>query len=173
LGTGVAFGLVVDGLNVAIEESRQGHLELLVVDRSSQARKCPCGKRGCLETVASGRALQDQAGAADLGSDLAALGELEAGGHDGARKILTDAALALAKALENIQKECRPDVICLGGGVTEALPQLLPTIERHLSAFQRERTLGPLLRIEPARLGDTAGVVGAALLAKAGAITSN
>jgi predicted NBD/HSP70 family sugar kinase len=57
LGTGVACGIVRDGRLIRLDLNRTHHLEALCVDESASALHCPCGLRGCLETIASGPAI--------------------------------------------------------------------------------------------------------------------
>ena len=121
-----------------------------------------CGRRGCVETVISGPALErfyqkltghslplEQISAA-AGSDAAAAETIE--------RLLFYFGKALAQVLNILD----PDVCILGGGVGQVEPlyskEAILAIERHL--FNSELRI-PLLR---PLLGDSAGVFGAALL---------
>ncbi len=60
LGTGVACAVVIDGELVRFDTQGRAHLDVLVVDESPSALVCHCGRRGCLETLASGKALEER-----------------------------------------------------------------------------------------------------------------
>ncbi len=60
IGTGIGCGLVVNGDVQRLDVNRSGHLDVLIIDHGADAPPCPCGKRGCLETVASGRVLHQR-----------------------------------------------------------------------------------------------------------------
>ncbi len=160
LGTGVGGALVCGGHarrgahGIAGE---WGHNELI-----PSGEHCYCGKRGCVETVISGPALeryyQQLSGsfkpleqiASDYDSDGAAAETIE--------RLLFYFGKALAAVINIID----PDCCILGGGVgrVEQLysPQAVQAIERHL--FNSELRI---LLLKPL-LGDSAGVFGAALL---------
>ena len=60
IGTGIGCGLIADGEIQRLDAGRSGHLEVLIIDNGPGARVCQCGKRGCLETVVSGRVLHER-----------------------------------------------------------------------------------------------------------------
>jgi glucokinase len=168
LGTGVACGLVDEGRLQPIEEHRTGHLELLRIDRSAGARECPCGKRGCLEVYVGGRALHARASQLGLPSDFATVESACRKGDARAAELIGQAAGALAVGIRCMAQALGRIVICLGGGVLAGLPSLAGACRAGLddeggAAADRSFTL------EFARLGDDAGVIGAALLAGYGA----
>jgi glucokinase len=155
IGTGVACGLIVDGEAVEPRRTRGGHLDVLVVDHSPGAAPCPCGKRGCLETLASGPALS-----ADDQPQERLQHEYERG-EPTARERIRFAARALHEAVRNIQREHGCHCFVLGGGVIERLPALYDELSDWMSTGTHSETL----MVERSRLGDSAGVIGAALLA--------
>lgn len=160
LGTGVGGGIVCGGKarrgahGIAGE---WGHNELI-----PGGGPCYCGRRGCVETVISGPALerhyQNLCGnvkslemiSADVATDSAAAATIE--------RLLFYFGKALATVINIID----PDLCIIGGGVGQVeqlySKEAIQAIERHL--FNSELRI-PLLR---PLLGDSAGVFGAALL---------
>lgn len=162
LGTGIACGAVIDGRLERVDADRKTHLDLLVVDPTPNATPCRCGLRGCLETVASGRALEAQAQRLGF-ADLAGLNRGWQRGDQAATRLIRHVVDALVVAVDRLATRYQASVIVLGGGVMERLPDLPGLISsRPPQATERPRQTPPALK--PARLGDDAGVVGAALL---------
>jgi len=160
LGTGVGGGIVCGGKarrgahGIAGE---WGHNELI-----PGGEPCYCGKRGCVETVISGPALEHYY--QQLSGNFKPLEKIasDCGSDEAAAETIQRLLFYFGKALATVINIIDPDCCILGGGVgrVEQLysPQAVQAIERHL--FNRElRT--PLLR---PLLGDSAGVFGAALL---------
>jgi glucokinase len=100
-----------------------------------------------------------------LPEGLAALQSAWENGNNTARDIVGQAADAVSAAISNLAKRFHPDVICIGGGVTTHLPALLREVSSRYAPPNDPRDDHPSPRVEPARLGDQAGVIGAALLA--------
>lgn len=145
-------------------------------------RPCSCGKRGCLERYCSGTAL------AATARELATTGRFHgplaescidgtATGSDVMLAAQTGDPLAVAavgdfadwlgRALALVSDLFDPELIVIGGGVAQAADQYL---DRARAVFAREITGAghrPLARIEVARLGADAGMIGAADLARA------
>jgi glucokinase len=143
--------------------------------------QCGCGNRGCWEQVASGVAIARAGGRAvsdEPGSPIARLaggdprratGELvtEAArdGDAAAVEILTTVARRLGEGIAGLVNVLDPEVVVLGGGVGEAGDLLLgPLREAYLAAVEGA-DVRPEVPIVPARLGNDAGAIGAALLA--------
>lgn len=161
LGTGVGGGLVIGGRLVEGFNrigGEWGHNPLpWMSDAEFPGPACWCGKRGCIETFLCGPALAadaDGPGARDASS-------LPGRGDSAAQGALARHTDRLARALAGVVNLLDPEVIVLGGGLSnmahlyEALPRLLP---RHVFS-DVFRT-----RIVPARHGDSSGVLGAARL---------
>jgi glucokinase len=154
LGTGISAAAVLDGKPYA-GGGYAGEIGHLVVDPGG--RRCDCGARGCLETIASARAVADRYGApAEEVARLAVAGDAVAGA------VWAEAIDALAGALAMYVSILAPELIVIGGGLAEAGAALLEPLDAALAArltFQRR----PVIR--RAALGDQAGRLGAALLA--------
>jgi len=157
LGTGVAVGMVVDDRIVSLTRQGTGHLSVLVVDEGPRAPLCRCGRRGCLEAWVGGAALRSRAEARGLPGDLGRLQELTTEGDEAAQGFLAETGQALNRVLERLLAELAPDRLILGGGVWDALAALRASCGR-VAGENRET-------IHDARLGDSAGVIGAALFA--------
>jgi glucokinase len=138
---------------------------------------CPCGGRGCLEQLVSGRVLDSAArqlaetGASPwLKARAAKRGHVHAGDMDtaaragdrAARAALTDAARVLLAGLRSITAAIDPKVIVLGGGLLRPRA-LLTCLVRDDWPEQRPRWSDAAL--QPAAAGDEAGLRGAAMLA--------
>lgn len=159
LGTGIACSLIDAGRPVAIQPGRTRHLDVLVVDESPAAVSCPCGLRGCLESTAGGRALDQRAKASGFPDGLPELQSACAAGNATAGAIIADAAEAVVRALQRIAAVLSPEVIRLGGGV----PLHAPALRERIEVLAAKAVIGPA--IERAVLNDDAGVLGAALYA--------
>lgn len=166
LGTGIGGGLVLNGelwRGPGGMAGEFGHIQV------GHERVCGCGARGCLEAIASARAMERQ-GAQAMGRpvSLAELAALAAG--DGGRapdpravKVFAVAGAYFGEALATVALLLDLRVFLVGGGGAPALkllePHALAVLDRR--AFGRRAEDFTLL---PARLGNDAGVLGAAML---------
>jgi glucokinase len=178
VGTGIGAGLVLAGRLYRGAHGLAGELGDVTVVPDGAA--CACGKRGCLEAYASGRALgrrareavaADPAGGALLlrlaGSAAAVEGPHVVGaaraGDALATRLLDETADHLGAALATAVGLLDPDAIVLGGGVATAGEVLFGPLRR---ALARQLLPGaPAPPVLGAALGYDAGVVGAAALA--------
>ncbi len=168
LGTGIACGLVKDGRLVPTDTDRRTHWELLVVDRTNDGPPCPCGLYGCLDLYASGRALEKRSRAAGLSDGVSALQAAIVAGRGEAIRIVRDAARAVVTTIENLARERGVSGIVVGGGVIERFPSLLGEVQSILDSSSDEGPRRTGITVGSSRLGDDAGVIGAALLANTG-----
>jgi glucokinase len=139
-----------------------GHMPLTL-----NGARCSCGKRGCLETYASGpRIATAYARAAGLERPVALPEVMERArvGDRIARRAFLRAGLRLGQALAGLVNALNPDAIVIGGGVLAAWELLCAAVQQQL-----ERSALPAaahaVTIEPAALGNEGGVLGAAILA--------
>jgi len=163
IGTGVALGVIIDGCFEDIEPGRTTHAKLLIVDDSASAALCRCGLSGCLETIASGTILAARTGELGLGESVEALDRIAREGHSEAVAIIERVAAAISRAIERVVLHYEPETICLGGGLVERMPFLAQAIRRATGRDADTSDQWPSL--EAARLGDEAGVIGAAISA--------
>lgn len=174
VGTGIGGGLVVGGRvyrGAHFNAGEIGHL-VLVPD----GPKCPCGKRGCLEALASGDAIGRMARergdiGALKGSALAAarpltgqvVGEYAGRGDEVARGIVAQAGEYLGWALALSVNLLDPQVVVVGGGVSALGDLYLGPARRRFRQLAMKWVQG--VKIVPAALGYDAGVIGAAAVA--------
>jgi glucokinase len=165
LGTGIACGVVCGGRLAPSGPGRTTHWDVLIVDDGPEATPCPCGLRGCLETVASGRALEQHALQMGLKDGLDGLRHAWYRRDPRAVSLIDEVADALVIAITNLARKFQPQIVTIGGGAATALPCVVEeAIARSPSTtFQG----GTVPRVEAAKRGDEAGVIGAALLADA------
>jgi glucokinase len=175
LGTGVGGGVVADGRVLRGSTGAAGHIGHLTVDPFGVL--CICGNRGCLETVFSARTIESEAFAAihrgtesrllahgDKLPSCAEVFELARQGDTVACDIIRKATVVLGGAIAGVAFVFDPELIILGGQISEAGDVLLGP----LRAEVRWRTQGLLRREIPivrSALVDPSGVLGAAALA--------
>jgi fructokinase len=170
LGTGVGGGLVIDQKLVAGQDGNAGewgHMGLPWATADEvPGPACYCGRQGCVEAWCSGPALsadhQRHTGATLTAQALADRAQL---GDAAAIASLERHAGRLARALAAVVNIVDPDVIVLGGGVSN-LPGLADTLKARIAdwAFTDEFTT----KVRINRHGDSSGVRGAAWLWPAG-----
>jgi glucokinase len=182
VGTGIGGGIVHDGelLRGAFGVGAEiGHMRVV-----PDGILCGCGNRGCFEQYGSGNALVREARTAARAGSLLAQPLLERAGGDPdaiTGPLITEAARAgdafaveqlelvgrwLGEGIASLTAVLDPAVVVIGGGVSEAGDLLLAPVR---SAFQSQLTgrgHRPVLEIRRARLGNRAGVIGAADLAR-------
>jgi glucokinase len=178
LGTGIGGGMVAGGRLLDGAHGFAGEIGHIVID--PHGPPCPCGKRGCWERFASGDGLGRLAREAALAGKLdcavkAAGGDPEAvrgehvteaalDGYPEALAVIKEFAWWLAVGLANLCNVLDPSVIVLGGGLIEAQEAVMGPL-RDAFADLVEAPGARRVQVVPARLGEKAGAVGAALLA--------
>jgi glucokinase len=170
VSTGVGGGLVLGGRLVDGASGNAGHIGHVVVDADDV--ECKCGGRGCLEAIARGPGLvlwaqergwrpgQHGVTAKDLADDAAR-------GHPVASEAMRRAGRALGIAIASATHLCDLDVVAVGGGLSQAGPLIFDPLEAAFRAHARME-FAREVRVVPAALGQTAGLLGAAALVFAG-----
>lgn len=182
LGTGIGGGLVIGGRlyrgrwGVAGE---WGHLTVV-----PDGRACPCGNHGCWERYCSGEALRLEgrvlaiSGEREAAALLAAVdGDPEAirghhvtaaarAGDEACAGILHGVGTWLGRGLAGLAAVLDPAAFVIGGGVSEAGEALLAPAREAYARHLTGRGFRPEAPILPARLGNDAGLVGAADLSR-------
>lgn len=164
VGTGIGCGIVADG---HIHRGARGAAGDIGHIRATTNENviCRCGNIGCLEAVAGGQALAERLAAAGEGATHSRdVVRLVQAGHPGAIRMVRDAGRTLGEVLAGAVNFFNPAVIVIGGDIAEAHAQLLAGVREGI--FSRSLPLATRdLRIVPCRLGDRAGVIGAAIMA--------
>ena len=185
VSTGIGGGVVYRGKPFLGAHGLAGEVGHQVIDTGPQAPACQCGGSGCLEALASGTAIariardrlleEGRDGFLVESSDPESLTpaslasetvfQAAAQGDDLAISILDDAVSALAVGLVNMLHLYNPDLIVLGGGVTNGL------VDLNLVGQLRDRMLARAMSrrhrdvtLVTSNLGDAVGMVGAASL---------
>jgi glucokinase len=178
LGTGVGGGIVVDGklrLGPLGAAGELGHETIL-----PDGARCGCGNRGCLETLASGPAIEAEGVRLELSGLAPRLRELTAGdprgvtteamgeaarrGDAAVGEALARAAGYLAIGVANVVVTLHPELVVIGGGVSGLGDLLLVPLREEVA--RRVRMIpATSVRIERSAVGDHAGLLGALALA--------
>jgi glucokinase len=151
--TGVGGALILDGQLFSGAHGAAGEVGHMVLDPEGPLDSC--GQRGCVEAFCGGRSLSLRGGAS-----AAELFKAAAAGDAEAAAVVRRAATYMGHALVNLANLFDPDVIVIGGGVTQSWRQVAPVMEQVLRAspFIKPARRPKLRR---GRLGDRAGQVGA------------
>lgn len=129
VGTGLAAGLVIDGRLRRGEHGAAGEIGHLPVDPAGA--ECGCGQTGCLETIASGRALA-RAWPTPDGPPAADLFAAAAAGDVKAVAVRDRFCWGVASAVRSLGLTIDPERIVLGGGVSEVGEPLRVEVVRQL-----------------------------------------
>jgi glucokinase len=182
VGTGIGGGIVIGGQLVRGANGIAG--EMGHTTSVPGGHPCGCGRLGCIEQYASGHALVRFAQQAakndpDSAGHLLALAGGVVDAIDG--PLVTRAAQAgdpaavaafdqiaywLATGLADLVQTLDPQVLVIGGGVVEAGDLLVAPARRYLHETLVQRGRLPLAEVRPALMGNLAGVIGAADLAR-------
>lgn len=173
LGTGIGGGIVIHGeilSGSSFNAAEFGHMTV-----EANGRLCACGNRGCLERYAGGKfmirdyleairrhgALSEEYAKTITGKNIF---DAWRNGDRVAADIITNAAGYLGSGIANIAHTINPDIMVIGGGISEAGDDYLALIrqaaEGRVMASARKN-----IKIVKAKFGNRAGFVGAALWA--------
>ncbi len=177
LGTGVGSGIIVNGkvlggINDAAGE--MGHTTIVV-----DGEPCNCGRKGCWERYASATALISQTKAKMLQCPDSKMWELAQGnidnvngrtafdamyaGDEAGKAVVDQYIKYVAIGVTNIVNIFQPDVICIGGGISNEGENLLAPIRDFVAAECYTKHAKKQATICKAVLGNDAGIIGAAL----------
>ncbi|WP_033338210.1 ROK family transcriptional regulator [Catenuloplanes japonicus] len=155
LSDGIGGGLIVGGRLVSGGHGVAGEFGHVVVVRRG-GEPCRCGKRGCLETVASLPAVLRRCGLADA----RALTEAVRKGDPAVRAVIDDVAERVGGVVAAAALVVNPDRIVLGGRLVRAVPHLVDAVAEILDA-ELISVGGDRPIVRGARLGDDDGTLGA------------
>src|SRR5262249_21495481 len=134
LSSGIGAGLVLDGRLHRGAGGTAG--ELGHVHVQADGAVCRCGYRGCLETVASTRALLSHLQPAHGPAlTVSALLELGADGDVAATRVVGDASHEIGRVLANVCTNLNPQAIVVGGELAAAGAPLLDGIRRSIDRY--------------------------------------
>jgi glucokinase len=179
VGTGIGGGLVQGGRVFHGAHGIAGEIGHMVIRAGGP--RCPCGRRGCLEALAARGAIaryvvkQVQRGRStalthlvkgDLrGMTSGKLAKALRADDAVARKAVRRSARYAGLAIGSLVNVLDPDVVVIGGGVVEAIGEPYAEWVRAAADGQILAAAARGVRIELSRLGDDAGLLGAALTA--------
>ena len=178
VSTGVGGGVIDRGQMLLGSTGAATEVGHMTIDMNGPL--CGCGNRGCVESFASGTGIRNQAIAAlSAGAESSMLGKV--GGDidalraetvvDAAREgdplaasIMRKAGYALGVGVANVMHLFDPDLIAIGGGVTNAgellFAPMREAIAERAMEYYRQR-----IRVVPSALGDDVGLYGAVAFA--------
>jgi glucokinase len=172
LGTGVGGGIIIDGRIYQGFRGLAGELGHIKVVPDLEAIQCGCGQLGCVETVSSATGIirmakdavaRGESTALSLNDNITAKDVFDAAkdGDEVAIRIVKRAAYYLGKAMAAVAVVLNPQRFIIGGGVSRAgdilFNEIRKVYEQNVpSAFSEQ------VDIVPAKLGNDAGIVGAA-----------
>ena len=179
LGTGIGGGIIIN--NKIYKGSNYAGGELGHMSINMEGNICNCGRRGCFETYASATALKQQAIDAVNSNKNTMMYRMVSGdiSRIEARLVFNcakqDDKLAvqivdkymeyLSFGIENLINILQPDVIAIGGGISNAGDYFLKKIRDLIkNSYEMARDLKKRTKIELAQLGNDAGIIGAAFL---------
>jgi glucokinase len=180
VGTGIGGGIIINGELYSGFTHAAGEIGHMILDINGP--KCGCGNKGCFEALASRTAIfqQIKAGIKEgektlltdmLGDDL---GDLRSGdlrkairrGDKFVGRVVDGAAEYIGMATSNLINLLNPEVVVIGGGVMEALQdEMMSVIVETAKDCAMAGTMKGV-EIVASKLGDNAGITGAAVLAK-------
>jgi glucokinase len=180
LGTGIGGGIVSKGQLLEGSQNIAGELGHMTI--VAAGRKCHCPNEGCLEAYVGGWAIAERAQdavranpeagklmislAGDISNITAATISKAFKNNDAlASRIVKDTAKYLSAGLVSIVNIFNPCLIILGGGVIQGLPELISLSEKRVRSYALQPALDNL-NIVSGTLGNKAGVIGAAALAR-------
>ena len=178
LGTGVGGGVILDKKIFA--GPLRGGCELGHTVLHMGGRLCTCGRRGCLETYASATALMKSATAAAINHPQSTMYQLyqnngekmdgrmvfEAGeaGDEVACEVLEEYENYLSEGIANFVNIFRPQVVILGGGVSNQKEKLTKPLQEKVKKMCFGGENGEIPPIVTSVLGNDAGIIGAAFI---------
>lgn len=180
LGTGIGAGIILDGKLFSGFNRTAGEIGHMVLEVGGP--KCGCGNKGCFEALASRSAIFRRIQSAVKDGEKTMLVDMLGEGLDDLRsgdlrkalrkgdklveKVIEDAAEYTGIAVGNIINLINPEYIVLGGGVIDALEDDMMSIIIETAKDYAMAGTAKGVEIMASRLGDHAGITGAAALAR-------
>lgn len=168
VGSGIGAGIITDARLLRGGNGLAAEFGHTVVD--PRGPECACGRRGCVDSLASGRALERHYASFEGGSAGATLSGLEIlrlarAGKPSAVAAFKEVGRWLARGLGDLVMYFDPQIVLLAGGVSGAGELLTAPTEQALrETILAHESLAPTI-VGLATLGHAAGAIGAANLA--------
>ena len=185
LGTGIGGSIILGGEMYRGNSGIAGEFGHQVIVPGGH--RCACGNRGCWEQYASGNALgrdgaelvrskspiahnlRDACHDAPEGVTGALVTELAASGDSACRDLIEEMGQWLGLGISNLVSVLDPGMVVIGGGLGSAQTELLAVAEAHYRRTLSGRGYRPFAQVCRAQLGPSAGLIGAADLARVAA----
>lgn len=176
LGTGVGAGIVIDGK--IYSGSNFGGAEVGHTVISVDGPQCTCGRKGCFEVYSSATGLVRMTKEALAANPESAMKDEERisartafnymrAGDATAKQVVDDYIKYLAAGITNTINIFQPDILCIGGGVCNEGDPLLVPMKEIVKKEVYTRNSAKNTEIVIAKLGNDAGIIGAAFLGNA------
>ena len=178
VSSGIGGGIILDGRVHRGVSSLAGEIGHVVLD--PEGPLCTCGKRGCLEALASGWSIGKRAAEAlssyDGETSLRQLAESDQeitaeqvfraaeNGDEFALAVVERAAHYLGLGIAAAINLLNPSLVVIGGGVSKAGETLFRPVRQAVTEFAMEG-IADAVQVVPAQLGDNVGILGAVALA--------
>lgn len=180
IGTGIGGAYIVEGQVITGCNGAAGEVGHIVIERGGIP--CSCGRTGCFEVYASASALKARmifAVEQHKESLLWQLCEQKTSRLSGkllftavkekdtlAEKLLAEHVEYLAEGIANLINALQPDVLCVGGGMSEQKEALMAPLRKSVAEKIYSKHSAVQTKLVAASLGNTAGIIGAACTRK-------
>ena len=177
LGTGVGGGVIENGRLVRGAYGKGAELGHTVICFGGE--KCTCGRRGCFEAYASATALirmTKEAMRQNRQSDMWKIADKKLANVNGktaflskdgtGKEVLRQYLGHLSEGVVNLVNIFQPEIICIGGGISNAGEKILRPIRTAIKKKSYGRFGEKQTEVQIAKLANDAGLIGAALLWK-------
>ena len=176
LGTGVGSGIIDGGHLLTGAYGKGAEIGHMVIHLDGE--KCTCGRKGCFESYASATALINQTKKAmkenpdsemwKIAKTLSKVnGKTAFTAKDKtAKDVIKQYLNYLSDGIVNVVNIFQPEIICIGGGVSNAGEKILKPIRKKIKDYSFARFGKKQTEVHIAQLGNDAGIIGAALLWK-------
>ena len=178
LGTGVGGGIIIGGKLYSGSNYAGAELGHMVI--SMDGEMCGCGRQGCWESYASATALIRQTKQAMIkypntimwqmcNNDINAVNGRTAfdamrNGDDAGRLVVDKYIYYISVGIANCINIFQPEIICIGGGVSNEGDNLTEPIKKYVEGDDYARNVTNKSKIKTATLGNDAGIIGAAYI---------
>lgn len=178
LGTGVGGGIIINDELFEGNEGAGAEIGHSVIN--CEGEPCSCGRRGCFEAYCSATALIRDTKRAMIADENSLMWNVEGGirkvngrtafdyakmGDESAKNVIKNYIGFLAEGIVNIANILRPEIIMIGGGISNEGDYLINPLQEYLNCYKYGGGHTPKVHVKKASLGNKAGIIGAAALA--------